>query len=175
MGGVMGTGGAGGSGGVTNDLCATLQPGTRICVDTTHSGTCEWVQADLSPVEDRECPPTSVCQDGFCTAPQPVRGCARDHDCLGGTVCNLFMTINGRLAGFCAPPFPMTGGAMERCTAGSQCGTGFCANAPRADPRCLSLCVGNGDCGGGGQCKVFSLAGPVEGATPTQLKSCFSE
>jgi hypothetical protein len=171
VGGAGGNGGSGGSGGSSGNACALLSLGARVCVDGTHSGTCQLLGV-LTPVTDRACPPNSMCSNGYCQPPPGARMCMKDNDCMGASVCNPFVRMSGQLAGFCTSPFSGTGGPQASCTDGTQCGTGFCADFGNAMPACLALCGGDGDCSNGAKCKGFNFPGTIEGAPTGGLKAC---
>ena len=153
-----------GSNGSGNGVCATI--GQRVCIDATHSGSCD---SSLQAVTDRSCPPSSLCSNGYCAPAIGATPCNSGVQCSGGKVCDLFV-VAGVLAGSCMPPFG-AGGTYSSCSpAGNapECKTGLCADAG-GEHQCLVPCVAS--CAGG-MCSTVDQPTTVEGVSTAGQKSC---
>jgi hypothetical protein len=164
-GGTTGSGSASGSGSGSSagSAASGCTPGTRVCIDTQHSGSCD---GSGHEVIDRDCPPGSTCGAGYCQPPPGAMPCTDDDQCSGSDVCDPYVG-GGSFEGFC------TGrdGAADtysQCTGGDQCRTGVCT-----DGQCFTACTSQSDCPDGPDsiaCKPGN--GTLEGTSMSGLTTC---
>lgn len=155
------TGSNGGSGGSNSGGCVS---GQRACQGTNQSGVCVGGTVQV----DRDCPPTSLCANGYCQPPAGAASCADDASRVAGDVCDLYVQ-SGALQGFCTATGPGNGGADASCNSDSDCTTGICVQG-----QCYGACTGATMCPHNQDCDTFSCRSDtltLEGVT-TAISTC---
>jgi hypothetical protein len=184
-GGIAGTGGSGGMPDAAVDGPPPDAPidgppnpctfaGQRLCINATQSGSCD---GSLQPVPDRNCPPSSFCQNGTCRPPNEANGCDRENDCQWGQACDMYVSSDGTSIITVCTPNDGQGGAYSQCNTatGSQCQSSTCAEETVSGTvdQCFFACKQSQDCPMGGVCLDISSPGSLEGTSTAGIKSCF--
>ncbi len=155
-----------------SNLASCTTPGQRVCVDATHSGTCD---GSLQPVIDRNCPTGSMCGGGYCQPPVGAKACTRDMDCMPGKPCDLYV-VGGNLGGFCTQKVG-NGGPYHACTTAGDdatCASGMCASNGEKT-QCLVPCANQDDstCPMDKHCDPLVAPATVEGIATSAQSACF--
>ncbi len=149
-------------------------PNQRVCIDSVTSGVC-----GMPPIADRNCPPGSMCQGGFCKPPTGASPCQSNNDCNFGEDCDLYVGAGGNsLQGFCTSDGGGTADVGTPCSSpGSDptCNSGLCAvdAFDQLVVECLFPCNGGGDCPFNGNCRNLAAPLTIEGVSTAAVQGCF--
>jgi hypothetical protein len=143
-------------------VCCGQPDGRRVC-DSTPNASAACLAGQ--PVDDRECPPGSTCQDFLCAPDTACQVCGAG--CGATQMCGVFVTAGSPpTTNYCCTPCFLDargcGAPGTPCSTAEQCASGICVASDGGTDggppdggtgQCFQYCQTSATCGDGGTCQ----------------------